>query len=68
MKKAKGEVKTDMEMTQKQLCMQLQPKMAKKEFKQPVLEDYVNKPNPEAEFDEAAGKKDACYIQSESKI
>mgnify|MGYP001372268240 CR=1 FL=1 len=61
MKKAKGDFKDRYGDDAEAVMYATATKMAKKESKQPVLEDYVNKPITEAEFDEAAGKKDACY-------
>ena len=61
MKKAKGDFKDRYGDDAEAVMYATATKMAKKESKQPVLEDYVNKPITEAEIDEAAGKKDACY-------
>ena len=47
-----------------QVKMATATKMAKKES---VLEDYVNKPITEEEFEKLAEKKDACYHKVKSR-
>jgi len=64
MKKAKGDFKDRYGDDAEAVMYATATKMAKKES---VLEDYVNKPITEEEFEKLAEKKDACYHKVKSR-
>ena len=64
MKKAKGDFKDRYGDDADAVMYATATKMAKKES---VLEDYVNKPITEEEFEKLAEKKDACYHKVKSR-